>query len=66
LNKLENNQDRDILDFKETAELLHVKPSRLRTLIFKKEIPVIRLGRTLRFSRQDLIQWLDGKKENIA
>lgn len=56
------HKEQVLLNLKQTCVLLNIKESKLRTMIFKNEIPVIRIGRCLRFSKPDLNQWLTQKK----
>lgn len=55
-------KEQDLLNLDQTCQLLNLKKSKLRSMIFKNEIPVIRLGKCLRFSRTDLSLWLNEKK----
>lgn len=52
----------ELLTLDQTCEMLNLKRSKLRSMIFKNQIPVIRIGKNLRFSREDLRYWLNGKK----
>jgi excisionase family DNA binding protein len=52
----------DLLILTEAAKFLSIKESRLRYAIFKKEIPFIKIGRLIRFDRQELIKWLEDQK----
>lgn len=52
-----------LLTFNEVLNLLKLKPSRLRSAVFHKEIPFIKVGRLIRFQYEDLVRWLEGKKE---
>jgi excisionase family DNA binding protein len=54
-----------LLTIDQTCELLNLKQSKIRSMIFKNEIPVIRLGRCIRFSQKDLEQWLFEKKKYL-
>lgn len=57
-----------LLTIDEAADFLNVKVSRLRSAIFKGDIPYIKLGRLVRFDPKDLIKWIDelkGKTEKI-
>jgi excisionase family DNA binding protein len=47
-----------LFTIKEAAELLAVKPSRIRTAVFKNEIAYVKLGRLIRFSQEQLNQWI--------
>jgi excisionase family DNA binding protein len=44
----------ELLDLKKASEFLGVKESWIRKKIFNKEIPVVKLGRLVRFRKQDL------------
>ena len=48
-----------LLTIQEAAGLLNVKPSKVRSMIFRKEIPFLKLGRLVRIRRQDLEKWLE-------
>ena len=50
-----------LLSIDDAAKLLQVKVSRLRTAVFKREIPFVRIGRLIRFKESDLRQWIDDK-----
>lgn len=51
------------LTFGEFLEFLKIKASKGRSMIFKKEIPFIKIGRLIRFDREDIVQWIESKKE---
>lgn len=53
-----------ILTFNEACDFLKIKKSRLRTAVFRKEIPYIKIGRLIRFDLEDLKVWLDRLKMN--
>jgi excisionase family DNA binding protein len=61
-NQQKQNSSQELLTLVQTSELLNLKHSKLRSMIFKNEIPVIRIGRCLRFSKVDLTNWLTEKK----
>ncbi|MBL6990124.1 MAG: helix-turn-helix domain-containing protein [Bacteriovoracaceae bacterium] len=54
----------ELLNIDQAAAFLNVKLSWLRSIVFKKKIPVIRLGRLLRFNKKELIQWLENNNQN--
>lgn len=60
-NKQESKQD-ELLTPDQACQFLNLKRSMLSSLVFKNQIPVIRLGRCLRFSKSDLTQWISQKK----
>ena len=51
-----------LLTIQDAAELLNVKISRMRAMIFKNEIPFFKLGRLIRFDKDDLLIWVEEKK----
>ena len=53
-----------ILTFTEACEFLKIKKSRLRTAVFRNEIPFIKIGRLIRFDRSDLKDWIQKLKIN--
>lgn len=51
------------LTFQDVCELLNISSHHLRSLIFKKKIPYTKIGRLVRFERNDLTTWLQSKKQ---
>jgi len=51
-----------LLDAQEAAKLLHVPRSTLYELVRSRGLPHIRVGRALRFTRDDLALWLDANR----
>lgn len=43
------------------ADLLGLKLSRIRNLVFKKEIPYLKIGASIRFNKKVLIEWYESK-----
>lgn len=65
---LENNSvnyyGKDILSIKEASDLLNLTVSTLYSKVSRKEIPVSKKGKSLYFSRIDLLNWIkSGKKK---
>lgn len=52
-----------LLTIYDVSKILNIKLSRLRTAVFKREIPVIRIGRLLRFDQDDLYKWVESQKD---
>ena len=48
-----------LLTTEETAKLLNVKMSWLRSAIFRRAIPYIKVGQLVRFRERDLKAWLE-------
>ena len=53
-----------LLSINEASAYLNLKVSKLRAMIFKKEVPLIKIGRLVRFSKQELDQWLEQLRRN--
>lgn len=43
-----------LLTTKEAAEILRFSPSYMRELVMKRKIPYIKLGRNVRFDKEDI------------
>ena len=54
--------DREVLDLRETAEMLRVAPGVVRELAESHRIPGRRIGNDWRFSRSALLDWLKGEQ----
>lgn len=48
----------EYLSISEAAVFLNLKISKLRSMIFRKEIPFLKFGRLVRFRAQDLEDWV--------
>lgn len=55
----------DLLDITQAARFLNVKISRLRTAILNKEIPYLKIGRLVRFHKEDLTAWIESLKKKL-
>lgn len=51
-----------LMTLTEACDFLKIKKSRLRTAVFRREIPFIKIGRLIRFDKNDLIKWLEELK----
>jgi excisionase family DNA binding protein len=52
----------ELFDINQASKFLNLKTSKLRSLIFKNQMPVIRIGKCLRFDKGDLMKWLKEMK----
>jgi excisionase family DNA binding protein len=59
-----NEKSLELLTIPEASSYLNLTESMLRSLVFKRKIPVLRIGKCLRFSKDDLNKWVNSKKEN--
>jgi excisionase family DNA binding protein len=53
-----------LLTTEEVAELLRVKPRTVRSWVHLERIPVVRIGRTVRFKVDEIELWLKGQSFN--
>ena len=51
-----------LLTFQKAAELLDVKPSWLKSMVFKKQIPFIKVGKHIRFCPKEIQNWIAERK----
>lgn len=58
-------QIKSLLTINEAASFLSVKVSRLRTAVFRKEIPFIKIGRLVRFKEDDLLKWIEQNTQKV-
>ena len=58
---VDNNLDVgiEILTINEAAKFLNMKVSNLRSAVFKRKIPYLKLGALIRFKKSDLVEWLE-------
>ena len=57
--KAERPENRDILDVDQAAFYLGVARSTLYKLVQRREVPCMRLGGSVRFSRRQLLEWVE-------
>ena len=55
-----------LMDVKKTADYLAVPTSRIYSLVFKKELPHYKLGRSVRFKREDIDKFVQNAEEKIT
>lgn len=55
-----------LLTIEEVAAILNVKKSKLRSMIFRREIPYRKVGRLVRFRRREVELWLDNLEGPMA
>ena len=59
------NSTQKLLTIEDASNLLSIKVSRLRTAVFRKEIPYIKIGRLVRFKESDLMEWVESKTQKV-
>jgi len=53
------NTQLEVMTTKQAAEFLQLRESRIKTAIFRREIPFSKVGKLVRFRRSDLEKWLE-------
>lgn len=64
MSKLQNIEIKPFLNIEEASFYLNLKVSKLRSMVFKKEIPFLKIGRLVRFEKSQLNQWLKQHRKN--
>lgn len=59
---MDNEPKIKLLDVETAARFLNVKVSQIRSLVFMRKIPVIHIGRLVRFDERDLIEFIERNK----
>ncbi|HAZ13926.1 MAG: hypothetical protein A2X86_08160 [Bdellovibrionales bacterium GWA2_49_15] len=49
----------ELLTIKEASAFLKMKESWIRSAVFKRDIPYIKMGALIRFNKNELHQWLE-------
>jgi excisionase family DNA binding protein len=52
-----------LLTLPEVAELLRVSDKTVRRWMLSKRLPHVRLGRVVRFRQDELLRWIEARKE---
>lgn len=53
-----------LLNINELSNLLNVKESWVRSAVFRKKIPYIKVGRLIRFDKNVIEEWILSRKKN--
>ena len=48
----------ELLGIQDVSRLLKIRESTLRAWVFQRRIPVVRIGRLVRFKRSELERWI--------
>ena len=59
------NNQKIILTIEELTAYLNTKKSHVRSLVFRGEIPHLKIGRLLRFNKEEIDEWLTKNKGTI-
>lgn len=63
---MSNTNQKRLLTVKEAAHYLAMTSPALYQLVHRKKIPVVRLGKALRFDIQELDTWIEKHKDNVS
>ena len=66
LSLTEKSMDKDSEEFfnvRELAKFLNIKESQVRNLNTKKQLPVYRVGSLLRYSKKEILKYLEDNKK---
>ncbi|MGR3220851.1 MAG: helix-turn-helix domain-containing protein [Candidatus Anammoxibacter sp.] len=64
--KIVKNENNGLLNVAEAAELLGVKESSIRQLVFKRRIPFVKIGARVRFKRNRLESYINDNVVEIG
>jgi excisionase family DNA binding protein len=56
---------KEFLTVKQVAELLQVKPLAVYHLTYRRQIPFLTIGRTKRFDKSKIMDWLNSNSYDI-
>jgi excisionase family DNA binding protein len=52
----------ELLDVNQLAIFLNLKISKIRGMVFRNELPVVRIGRLVRFYAPDIQHWIEQRR----
>ncbi|GBR74135.1 helix-turn-helix MerR-family like proteins [Candidatus Termititenax aidoneus] len=55
----------DIITKKQVAELLQVREKTVEYWTRIRAIPIVKLGRNIRYSKPDILAWLDNNRQSV-
>lgn len=56
----------DLLKIRDVARMLKLQPWVIYKMVKENSIPVIRIGRNVRFDPDDIGRWIDSQKQAVA
>ena len=62
----QNNNHNSLQKIDELAKDLNMKKSTLYSCVFQRKIPFIKMGRSIRFDRNKINEWLDNNSHDIC
>jgi excisionase family DNA binding protein len=61
----QNQNIKNFLTINEASIYLNLRVSKLRSLVFKKEIPIVKIGRLIRFEKSQVDLWVKKCRVNV-
>ena len=58
------NNENDLLTLKQAATFMRIKPRTLYDWVSRRRVPFLRAGRSLRFSKPVLVDWMKERAES--
>jgi len=63
--KNQNENIKNFLTINEASIYLNLRVSKLRNLVFKKQIPIVKIGRLIRFEKSQVDLWVKKCRVNV-
>ncbi|PIP94959.1 MAG: hypothetical protein COW00_14055 [Bdellovibrio sp. CG12_big_fil_rev_8_21_14_0_65_39_13] len=60
------NSEKILFTIEDAAKILNLKISRLRTAVFRKEIGYVKLSGLVRFTKENLEEWIKRSQVNAG
>ena len=61
----QNQNIKNFLTINEASIYLNLRVSKLRNLVFKKQIPIVKIGRLIRFEKSQVDLWVKKCRVNV-
>jgi excisionase family DNA binding protein len=61
----QNQNIKNFLTINEASIYLNLRVSKLRSLVFKKQIPIVKIGRLIRFEKSQVDLWVKKCRVNV-
>ena len=59
-------ENQNLLTVEQTAKILNVKTSWVRSAVFRRVLPYVKVGHLLRFRERDLKEWIKGNTKEVC
>jgi len=55
-----------LMDVQQLAHYLNLKPSKIRAMVFRREIPYLKIGRLVRFQKDMIDHWINERSQSFS